>query len=130
MIDARDLTDFQLAILGVLWDEGDATVADIHRALDRGGRVAQKTVATVLSRLEQRGVVRRRMSGRQGVYSAVIKRRTVLIGRMTGILSAIFDVGSGAPTPQAVDRRGVEPGDAARLRGLLRKAERDLRRKP
>jgi BlaI family transcriptional regulator, penicillinase repressor len=130
MIDPRELTDLQLAILGVLWAEGDATVSDIHRAMDRGGRVTQKTVATVLSRLEQRGVVRRRMSGRQGVYTALIRRRAVLIRRMTGMLGAIFDVGSGAPAPRAVDRRGVEPGDAARLRALLRKAERDLRRKP
>lgn len=129
MIDPRDISDFQLAILGVLWNQGDATVADIHRALDRGDRVSQKTVATVLSRLEQRGVVRRRMSGRQGVYTALLKRRTALIGRMTGILGAMFDVGSGAPTPRAVDRREVAPRDAARLRELLRRAEKDLRRK-
>ena len=47
MRDYNDLTDLHPAILGVLWVQRTATIADIHEAIgDRMG-VSRKTVATL-----------------------------------------------------------------------------------
>ena len=57
MGEPQPLTDLQLAILRVLWERGRASVMEITDAL-RGSRgLAQQTIATILSRLEKRGIV-------------------------------------------------------------------------
>ena len=127
MADYRDLTDLQLALLGVLWDRREATIGEVYESLCDHTGVTRKTVATLMSRLEKRGVVRRRTVGNEGVYTATASRRTVLISRMVAVLGAVFESPTGGPVPHVVERGEVRGGDVARLRSLLRKAERDIR---
>ncbi len=127
MPDYRDLTDLQLALLGVLWDRREVTIGEIYEALRKHSKVARKTVATILSRLEKRGIVRHRMRGNEGLYSATVSRRTVVISRMAAVLGAVFESPSAGSAPHMVERGEVRSGDVDRLRKLLRKAERDIR---
>ncbi len=127
MPEYRDLTDLQLALLGVLWDRRAATIAEVHEALQAHTPVTRKTVATLMSRLEKRGVVRRRTRGNEGVYSATVSRRAVLVSRMMAVLGAVFETPARKPAPHMVERGDVRTGDVAWLRALLRKAERDIR---
>ena len=62
--------ELQLAILRVLWQRGEATVADVHAALHRDRGLALTTIATMLRKLEDKGIVRHREQGRQFVYRA------------------------------------------------------------
>ncbi|MDQ6828388.1 MAG: BlaI/MecI/CopY family transcriptional regulator [Gemmatimonadota bacterium] len=129
MPDVSELTDLQLMILGVFWQQREATIGDVHDALRARTAVSRKTIATLLSRLERRGLVRHRMDGREGVYKATVTRRAVLASRMAGVLGALFELGprgAGAAGARALDASEVQPGDVARLRALLRRAERDL----
>lgn len=127
MPDYRDLTDLQLALLGVLWDRREATIGEVHESLRDQTGVTRKTVATLMSRLERRGVVRHRTVGNEGVYTATVSRRAVLISRMVAVLGAVFESPTGRPAPHIVERGEIRAGDVARLRSLLRKAERDIR---
>src|SRR2546427_8732133 len=82
----HQLTELQLAILRVLWDRGEATVQDIWEALHAARGLAQTTVATMLSRLERRGVVTRRAQSRQYRYRAAVTEREVqhsMVGELT-----------------------------------------------
>ena len=126
MASDLDLTDVHLAILGVLWERGEATVAQVHESLEPRMSISQKTIGTLLLRLEQRGVVRHRTVGRGNVYRAAVARRTVLMARMAGLLGAVFDAGPGGASPHLVSDGDVRPGDVAYLRKLLRRAERDI----
>jgi len=67
MPDATQLTDLQIALLRVLWDRREATVAEIAEALRPARDLAPTTIATLLSRLEKRGVVSHTAQGRQYV---------------------------------------------------------------
>ena len=68
----RNLGDLQLAILGTLWDAGEAAVAGVHTALkDRG--LALTTIATMLRKMEEKGLVAHRENGRQFLYRAVVE---------------------------------------------------------
>ena len=129
MADYHELTNLHLAILGILWQRREATVAEIHEALEPRIRVSRKTVATLLSRLEQRGLVRHRSERNGNVFTTAVRRRTVLVARLAAMLGAMFESSEQPAVPHAVDRQDVRPGDVARLRLLLRKAERDLRRR-
>ena len=54
-----DLGDAELEVLAVLWDEGPTAVRQVmNRLHEQGRRVAYTTVLTVLTRLEQKGLVR------------------------------------------------------------------------
>jgi len=61
MSELHHLTGLQIAFLRVLWQRGEASVAEICEALRPERALAQTTVATVLSRLEKRGVVAHRV---------------------------------------------------------------------
>ncbi len=69
------LTAPQLALLRVLWERSEATVAEMQRALHAERPLAATTIATLLSRLEKRGIVAYRIEGRQYVYRAVLNER-------------------------------------------------------
>ena len=59
------LTAPQLAVLRVLWERSEATVAQVQGALLADRPLAATTIATLLSRLEKRGIVAYRIKGRQ-----------------------------------------------------------------
>jgi BlaI family penicillinase repressor len=122
-----DLTDLHLAILSALWKHAPASIAEIHAAIESGTNVALKTVATVLSRLEQRGLVSRRMNGREGLYTALVTRRQVLTSRVQSMLGALISADEAALGSAALRKGSAEAGDATRLRELLRRAEKDLK---
>jgi predicted transcriptional regulator len=72
MSDPRQLGDLQLAILRVLWRQGEATAADVHEALLPERGLAPTTIATMLSKLEKRELVTHRTEGRQYIYRATV----------------------------------------------------------
>lgn len=70
--DPLRLGDLQLAILRVLWAEGEATVARVHAVVGPARGSAASTIATMLTKMEGRGFVRHRKRGRHFVYRSQI----------------------------------------------------------
>jgi len=68
------LGDLQLRIMQVLWQspDGEATVATVHQALAAHQDLAYTTTATMLRKMEARGLVSHRAEGRMFVYAARI----------------------------------------------------------
>jgi predicted transcriptional regulator len=128
MPDYGDLTDLQLTIMSVLWSEREATIGTIHEHLARRGPVTRKTVATILSRLEQRKLVAHRMDGREGVYRARAPKRSVLRSRMASLLGAVFLGQPKLAGAHALDPADVRAGDVEQLVALLRQLERDVQK--
>ena len=58
------LADLQYAIMRVLWSEGEASVARVQEALGPDRARALTTIATMLAKMEKKGVVAHRSSGR------------------------------------------------------------------
>ena len=125
--DISDLTDLHLLILGALWSLGKGTIAEIHAVIATEQDVSTKTIGTLLGRLEKRGVVSRETVGREGMYRPNVTRRTVLVARIGGALSAVFAAEEAATGATAVTRKHTREGDDEKLRALLRRAEKDLR---
>ncbi|MFN4258444.1 MAG: BlaI/MecI/CopY family transcriptional regulator [Gemmataceae bacterium] len=77
----QDVTDTELAILQVLWDEGAATIRQLTDTLyPRGGPAHYATVQKLLERLESKDCVRRDRRSGGHVFSATVERAE-LIGR-------------------------------------------------
>ena len=80
------LGNLQHAIMEVLWSAGEATASDVHRALQAERGLAPTTIATMLSKMERKGVVSHRTDGRRFVYRATVSRdevRRTMLGELT-----------------------------------------------
>ncbi|HWD19586.1 MAG TPA: BlaI/MecI/CopY family transcriptional regulator [Verrucomicrobiae bacterium] len=64
------LGDLQLRILQELWGRSSASVAEVHAAI--GSSLAYTTIATMLRKMEQRGLVKHREEGRAFIYHATV----------------------------------------------------------
>lgn len=124
------LTALQLALMQVLWAQGEATVQEVLKGLDR--RLAQSTVATLLSRLEKKGLVTHRVAGRQYVYRAVITEpevRQTMVQGLTTLADDLFDGDVAALVSHLLTARDVNRDDLARVKALIEARERELRGK-
>ena len=123
MPERHQLTELQLAILRVLWDKGEATVQDIWEALHPERGLAQTTVATMLSRLERRGVVTRRAQARQYHYAAAVTEQEVQHSMVGELTERLFDGDVTALVQHLLSGDDVSPGDIAKIREMIERAE-------
>ena len=66
------LSGQQLAIMKVLWERGEATVADVQESLNLERPLAYSTVATVMSRMERKKLLTHRAQGRIFRYRPLV----------------------------------------------------------
>ena len=119
MGEPQPLTDLQLVILRVLWDRGSATAAEITDALRTSRGLAQQTIATILSRLEKRGIVRHETQQRQYVYSAVVNEPDVRRTMLAELTDRVFEGDVAALVSQLLSTSEMSPGDLARVKALI-----------
>jgi BlaI family penicillinase repressor len=127
---AYSLTELQLAIMDVLWEKGEATVVAIHDELREERRVAQSTIATLLSRMEDKGVVAHRTEDRQYVYRPTVSREQVrhsVVSEFAGLTERLFSGDVASLVSQLLTTRDANPEDLARAREIIERKERELR---
>lgn len=123
MPEPLELTELQIAILRILWKRGEATVLDVWEEIHRERGLAQTTVATLLSRLEKRGVVSRTQVQRQFTYRASVSEADVRASMLGGLTEQLFDGDVTALVNHLLTSRDIAPGDLQRLRAAIADAE-------
>ena len=98
-----NLTDLQLAIVRILWERGECTVLEVQEALAPERKLAQTTVATILTRLEKRKIVRS------------------MVSDLTALL---FDGSPAALITHLISEKEIKPGDLDEVKRLIAAAER------
>jgi len=68
------LGELEVKVLNVLWDRGPSSVQEVLDGLPEGEARHYNTVATVLTRLSAKEIVRRERRGRGHVFSAAVGR--------------------------------------------------------
>jgi predicted transcriptional regulator len=122
------VTDTELAVLKVLWQDGAATIRRLTDELYPGGATAHyATVQKLLERLKAKSFVKRRREGRVHVYEAAVERPELIATRLKETADKLCD---GSLTPlltQLVGARELSEEDRAALRELLERFERGPR---
>lgn len=113
------LSELQLAVMRVLWRRREATTAEVVADLAAERGLAHTTVATLLTRLEKRGVVAQRRDGRSFVYSACMSETEVQRSMVAGLVASLFAGDSAALVAHLVREDEVTPGDLAAIRARL-----------
>jgi predicted transcriptional regulator len=123
------LTAPQLEILRVLWERSEATVVEIHRALQAERPLATTTIATLLSRLEKRGLVAYRTEGRQYVYRAVIQEKDARRHALVEVTQDLFAGDVPMMVSQLLSSHELRPGDLVRVKELIEAKEQELKKR-
>ncbi len=123
MPEPLDLTELQIAILRILWKRGEATVLEVWEEIYRERGLAQTTVATILTRLEKRGVVSRTQQQRQFTYRAEVSESDVRESMLGGLTEQLFGGDVTALVNHLLTSRDIAPGDLQRLRDAIAEAE-------
>jgi predicted transcriptional regulator len=121
--ERHQLTELQLTIMRVIWDKGEATVQDIWEALHKARGLAQTTIATMLSRLERRGVVTRRAQTRQYHYKAAVTEPEVQHSMVGELTERLFDGDVTALVQHLLSEEDISPGDIAKIRDMIERVE-------
>lgn len=119
MGDKHILGDLQHAIMRVLWAEGEATVARVQEALEGDRDRAITTIATMLVKMEKKGIVAHRAEGRQFVYRALISETEVqrsMVGELTEML---FGGDVTALVSHLLTEQEIDDTELARLKALI-----------
>ncbi len=118
------LTPLQLDLMRVLWARGEASAGEVHAALAKDRGLAPTTVATLLRRLERRGLVAHRSVGRQFVYRARVEEAAARDAMVDELKQRLFDGDAGRLVHHLIARHELRPGDLARVRDLIDNLEK------
>ncbi len=113
------LSALQLSLMRALWTAGQATAAEVVQALREERGLAHTTVATLLTRLEKRGVVAAERDGRQIVYRPQVTESQVRQSMVSGLLANLFEGRASDLLSHLIKRDEIAPEDLARIRQLL-----------
>ena len=116
---AHRLGDLQLRIMKVLWDRPEATVSEVVEALGPKLGLAYTTMATMLRKMEARGLVRHRADGRTFVYQAIMKEDSVTRSMAEHLLDRLFEGSLSGLVSHLLHSREVSSEELERLEKLI-----------
>jgi len=117
------LGELQHAIMRVLWARDEATVAEVHEALFDERGLAPTTIATMLRKMEDKGVVAHRVEDRHFVYQATVTEDEVRSTMVSELLDRLFAGDPAALVSHLVADHNIDETEIERLRTLLENAE-------
>lgn len=123
MPDPHRLGDLQLAIMHVLWWQGEASAAEVHEALYPERGLAPTTIATMLTKMEDKGVVAHRVDGRRFIYRPTVTEgqvRRTMVGELT---ERLFRGDAAALVSHLLAEHEIDPAELAELKALLAEKE-------
>jgi BlaI family transcriptional regulator, penicillinase repressor len=116
------LSALQLDVMRAVWALGEARVAEVRAHLDSRG-LAATTVATLLTRLEKRGLLAHRTEGRQYVYRALKSEQEISETMVSELTTTLFD-GEASQLVSHLLRKGeFAPADLAEIKRLIANQE-------
>lgn len=122
------LSDLQLAVMRVLWRKGRCSTSEVAAALGKQRGLAHTTVATLLSRLEKRGLVQSQRDGRQLIYQSLVAESAVRRSMVSGLLGSLFAGDAKALVAHLLVEDEIAADDLRRVQALLDAAVEDTPR--
>ena len=110
-------TERELDVMGVLWDLGGATVAEVRDRL--ADELAYTTVLTVLRTLEEKGYVGHVEEGKAYRYHPLVERQAAGASVLRRITRKLFKDSPELLLTHLVSDRGLTGEELERMRRLL-----------
>jgi BlaI family penicillinase repressor len=117
------LGDLQLAIMRVLWDLRKATASDVHGALSAERGLAPTTIATMLTKMEKKGVVSHYVDGRRFVYQPLVTEAQVRRSMVEGLRDRLFGGDVTAFVSHLLSEHEIDAQELVELKKLVSSRE-------
>jgi predicted transcriptional regulator len=122
-VASKKPTDAELAILGVIWDLGSATVREVHEVLSAQSETGQTTVLKHMQIMVEKGLLTKDAGVRPQVFSAAIPRERTQKQLLGHVLDGAFSGSPGNLVLQALSMRETSPEELAQIRKMLDELE-------
>ncbi len=119
------LGNLQLAIMRVLWADGEGTVTSVHQALHDSHGLAPTTIATMLKKMEAKGVVGHRTEGRRFIYAPTVTEPEVTHSMVADLAQRLFGGDVSALAAHLIDAHEVDGDELDDLRRKIEAAQRE-----
>lgn len=127
MSQIQRLGDLQLEIMRLLWARGEATVSQVHRTLLPERGLALTTIATMLSKMERKGVVTHRQEGRQFVYRPTIGEHEVKGSMVGDLVERLFNGDATALVSHLLVEGEIDADELAQIKSTIAAREREMK---
>ncbi len=123
MAKRQPLSKGETEVARVLWELGEATVRQVHEAFPARRAIDFTTVQTYLRRLEAKGYVTARLSGRTRVYAPKVKPTTVIRETVDDLVNRLFGGETLPLVRHLIEDRRISPEELEQLRDLLDRSQ-------
>ena len=114
------IPDSELDVLKVLWERGQATVREALETLKAAGREwSYAPVATLLDRLETKGLVESDRKELAFVYRPTISSQEVRQRRVSSLVDKLYEGEPGLLVLHLLKSHPLDPGQASQVREVL-----------
>ena len=111
-------TKAELPVLKLLWAAGKMSAREVHDRLSAETSWSSSTTRTVLTRMEEKGLVNRSEVHGVAVYAAVHSRVAVLGAMARELTRHVLDIKGALPASMFADSPHLAKKDLAELDGL------------
>ena len=119
---SKTLTEAELRLMEVLWQKGQATVAEVTASLPPPP-IAYNSVLTTMRILEQKGYVEHEEAGRAFVYRALVARDDAAQNAVGHVLSRFFENSAGSLALRLIESERPSDDELQRLKALIEQYE-------
>ncbi|QDU33619.1 Methicillin resistance regulatory protein MecI [Poriferisphaera corsica] len=113
------LGDLQIAIMHILWDQGEASASHVHTTLLEERGLAITTIKTMLRKMEERGLVTHRENGRQFIYIPLIEKQETRTGMVHDLIKRMFSGDSTALVNHLLNEGEIDVNEIEELKAQL-----------
>jgi len=117
------LTEAELRIMNVLWDNGSATVHEVLQALPAQPVLAYNSVLTIVRILEKKGYVKHEKDKRAHVYTPCVDRKDASRFEVRHLVSRFFGNSDEMLVLNILEEKSIDPEELRKIRELLGRGE-------
>jgi predicted transcriptional regulator len=116
------LTEAELRLMEVLWQRGQASIAEVTAALPPPP-IAYNSVLTTMRILERKGYVAHDEAGRAFIYRTLVAREEAAGHAVGHLLSRFFDNSGGSLALRLIENERPSGDELLRLKALIEQYE-------
>jgi BlaI family penicillinase repressor len=120
-----NLSDGEWKLMNLLWEEAPRTIAQLVTALKDDTAWTKATIFMMLSRMQDKGVVRFEAGGRSKLFYPVLKKQDAATYETESFLSKVYDGSIGLMVASMAGQKALKKEDIEELYAILREAEKE-----
>ena len=116
---SSSIGELEGAVLNALWDAGELSTPAVFEEVGKPRELAYTTILTVLQRLNRKGLLSRRESGKSHIYSPAVSRKEFAERRGQSLAGVIVKLGSAGVVAFLAEATRLDPAVVDLMRDEL-----------